>query len=323
LVHAAIDRGINYIDTAYVYMRGVNEETVGKVMQTKRDKVFLTTKVLRREPENMREMVQTSLKRLKTDHVDLLLLHGAGSKDDITNENYLKILDWAKKEGMTRFVGVSTHSNQPEVLEAITGNSFWDGALVGYNYMTPPSVQQTIEKARNAGLAIIAMKNLLTSSWPAAPLEDMRKDTTGKISKAQAFIKWVLDDRNVDTTVPGMTSFEHLDEDMAIMGMPMKFGERRTLDRYGAQLRGRYCAGVAGCTECMDQCPMGVLVCELNRCIGYADGYGDIDLARENYRELPSSNRVDMCGDCDECTVKCVNGLDLNKTVQRARELFA
>jgi len=57
--------------------------------------------------------------------------------------------------------------------------------------------------------------------------------------------------------------------------------------------------------------------------VNYADGYGDIALARENYHELPRSTRVDICGDCEECAVKCVNGLDLNDSVRRARELFA
>ncbi|MFC1508511.1 hypothetical protein ACFL60_02365, partial [Candidatus Omnitrophota bacterium] len=234
----------------------------------------------------------------------------------------IKVFEEARKKGMCRYVGISTHSNQSESLDAVLESKFWEAALVGYNYMTPPSVQASIEKARKAGIAIIAMKNLLTSSWPPFPLEDMRKDKTGKLSKAQAFIKFVLDDKYVDTTVPGMTSFEQLDEDIALMGMKMSFGERRTLRRYGELLRGRYCSGVAGCTGCLNQCPIGVQVCELNRCIGYADGYGSIDLAHENYRELPVTSKVENCNDCDECTVKCVNGLDLNRTVKRARELF-
>ena len=62
---------------------------------------------------------------------------------------------------------------------------------------------------------------------------------------------------------------------------------------------------------------------EINRCLGYACGYGDIELARENYRNLPESNRIDLCDNCTECAVKCVNGLNLTENIQRARELFA
>ena len=61
----------------------------------------------------------------------------------------------------------------------------------------------------------------------------------------------------------------------------------------------------------------------LNRCLGYAYGYGDRRLAEENYINLTRSNRIDICNDCDECLVKCVHGLNLTENVQRARELFA
>ncbi len=322
LVHAAIDQGINYIDTAYVYMRGRNEEVVGQVMKTKRDRVFLTTKVPRREPKELLSMMETSLKRLQTDHVDLMLLHGASRKNLILNEDYIKVFDDARKKGICRFVGISSHANQPEVLDAVVKSKFWEAALVGYNYMTPPSVKTSIEKARKSGIAIIAMKNLLTSNWPPDPLEDMREDKSGKMSKAQAMIKWVLDDMYVDTTIPGMTAFEHVTEDTAVMNMEMSADCRRTLYRYSQLIRDHYCCGVAGCTGCKDKCPKGVKVNDLNRCIAYADGYKDIDLACENYRMLPPSSRVEVCENCTECLVKCVSGLDLSQKINRARELF-
>ena len=63
-------------------------------------------------------------------------------------------------------------------------------------------------------------------------------------------------------------------------------------------------------------------VSELNRCLGYVYGYGDYKLARENYEELPLSQRVDVCGDCKECVVKCINGLNLTENIQSAKELF-
>jgi predicted aldo/keto reductase-like oxidoreductase len=64
-------------------------------------------------------------------------------------------------------------------------------------------------------------------------------------------------------------------------------------------------------------------ICEINRCLGYATGYTDIELARANYNELKPSKRADVCGDCGECLVKCANGLDLTKNIRKARELFA
>jgi predicted aldo/keto reductase-like oxidoreductase len=132
----------------------------------------------------------------------------------------------------------------------------------------------------------------------------------------------VLQNPYVDTTVPGMTSFEHLAADLAVMGTRMSLRDRRTLIRYAEARSGGACRGTAGCTGCQGQCPHGVEICDLNRCVGYAHGYHDPELALENYRALPSSSRIEACGNCEECQVKCAHGLNLTETVRQARILF-
>ena len=178
LIHAAIDAGINYIDTAHVYMNGINEQIIGNVMKTKRDKVFLTTKLPSWDDhKKWPDMIKTSLKRLNTDHVDLVLLHDISDSKFAINDNNIKLFDDIRKDGYTRFVGISTHSNQAEVLEAMIKSKFWEAALVGYNYYSPPNVSASIKKAREAGIAIIGMKNLLNAqSDPWEKLDDIRKD---------------------------------------------------------------------------------------------------------------------------------------------------
>ena len=395
LVHAVIDKGINYIDTAHSYMRGANEEVIGSVMKTKRDKVFLTTKISGREPAEMPEMIKTSLKRLQTDHVDLLLLHNIRSSEQILNNDIMKIFDDARRAGQTRFVGFSTHNFQDEIPDAALKSKFWEAVLVSYNYLSPPSFTESIKKVRESGIAIIGMKSLLKmGSRPSrgsrdatsqtrqeddrlkqisetlqnaeSPLteeqikqikefpqdrsfytklmeildekqqgalrsrrrsreaiEDIREDKTSKTTPQQALIKWVLNNPNVDTVIAGMTSFEQLTDDLAVMGMKLSLNDRKNLQRYSASIQGRYCHGLSGCTGCREKCPRGVEINEINRCLGYAYGYGNIELAHENYGELPPSNRVDMCYDCDECVIQCVHGLNLTENIRKARELFA
>lgn len=323
LVHAAIDSGINYIDTAHSYMRGVNEEVVGSVMKTKRDKVFLTTKIQWRDPSQMPEMIETSLKRLQTDHVDLLLLHVTNKREDILREDLMKIFDDARRKGQTRFIGVSTHSGQAEVLNAAVDSKLWEGVLIGYNYNSPPEVTAAIKRARLAGLATIGMKTLITTERPRKPFPDIRKDKSGNVTNQQALLKWVLEDEYLDTTIPGITSFEQLADDLSVMGMKLTFDDKRIIRRYSENTRHQYCCGVSGCTGCRDKCPKGVQVNELNRCINYAYGYNNLELAIENYNRLPSSSRLEICADCDECVVKCVNGLNLTDNINKARSLFA
>jgi len=325
MVRAAIDYGINYIDTAWVYMKGRNEEVVGEALKGRRDKVFLTSKAITKNAGELRGQMETSLKRLQTDHVDLMLFHVINSRDQVLGGEYIKVFDKAKRDGLCRFVGVSTHANQAEVLDAAIESDFWEAALVGYNYFSPASVKPAIERARKAGIGIIGMKNLLNPATnPWTELDDIREDGMKEsMSAAQALIKWVLDDPFVDTTIPGITSFEQLAADVAVMGMPMNFGEKRSVLKFGEAVRKHYCRGVAGCTGCVDQCPKGVRVNDINRCLAYAESYGSVGLAWENYRELPPSSKVDVCADCDECSVQCVNGLDLTGHIRKAKELFA
>jgi len=322
LIHAAIDAGINYIDTAYVYQRGQNEEIIGTVMKTKRDKVFLTTKLW--GDEKFTEQIETSLSRLKTDHVDLVLLHDVGSTEKARRDDLLEAFTKIRDKGQALFIGLSIHSNQAAVIEAAVETGVWEALLVGYNYYSTPAVSAAIRKAREAGLAIIGMKNLLDpSTEPWKELADMPENEQKGLNAKQSLIKWVLEDRYVDTTVPGITSFEQLADDIAIMGTKMTLDSNRADRKYSFNTRGGdYCRSVAGCTGCLDKCPMGVSIGDINRCLRYAEGYGDYELARENYSRLSRSSRLDICDDCDECLVRCVNGLDLTDRIRRARELF-
>jgi len=296
LVEAAYDAGINYFDTAYVYMNGINEEAVGKALKGKRSNVFLTTKIGRQKNlESIHKEIAESLKRLQTDYIDLVLLHVVEKREEALNEDFMKAFDEIRRKGQARFIGISAHSNQTEAINAAVESNFWEAVLTGYNYYSPPELTAAIKNAREA------MKH---------------------VTNQQALLKWVLEDKNVDTIIPGITSFEQLADDIALMEMKLTFDDKRIIRRYSMDIKDQYCCGVSGCTGCRDKCPKGVQINEINRCMNYAFGYGNIALAKENYNNLPDSNRLNVCSDCDECLVECVNGLNLTENIRRARKLF-
>jgi predicted aldo/keto reductase-like oxidoreductase len=150
----------------------------------------------------------------------------------------------------------------------------------------------------------------------------MRKDKTSSTTPQQALIKWVLENPYVDTTIPGMTAFEHLADDLAVMGMKLTSNEHKMLKRYTENLNGRYCGGASGCSDCINKCPKGVEVSNINRCLGYIYGYGNLELAYENYQHIPRSSRVDVCDNCEVCVVRCVQGINLDNSMKRARHFF-
>ncbi len=134
----AFDNGVNYVDTARKYMDGKNEEIVAKALKGRRDKVYVATKTLpgSKTKEDIIRDVETSLKTLETDHIDVIQLHNLTDKDRIFIPETREALTKLKQQGKVRFFGVTTHKNQPEVLNALVDDKdrFFDTALVAYNF---------------------------------------------------------------------------------------------------------------------------------------------------------------------------------------------
>jgi predicted aldo/keto reductase-like oxidoreductase len=316
VIRVAIEQGVNYIDTARKYMGGKNEEIVGKAVKGMRDKVFIATKTppdSKTKAEIIRD-VETSLKTLGTDHIDVIQLHNLTGKERIFIPETREALTLLKKQGKVRFCGVTTHKNEVEVLNALVDDPdrFFDTCLVKYNFKSDKGVSVAIDRAASAGIGIIAMKTQ-TGGY----------DTTGlgKISPHQAALKWVLQNPKVTAAIPGMKDLTHLREDIAVMGMPFTYADLRRLDRYAEAIAPFYCSF---CGSCETGCPRGVEISTVNRALMYAEGgYRDISLARATYAELPQQATAAACVECEGCAARCVNGLDIAVKMERARELLA
>jgi hypothetical protein len=315
IMRYAFEHGVNYVDTARVYMGGRNEEIVGRALKGLRDKVYVATKT-RYDSESKKAIikdVETSLKTLGTDYVDLIQLHSLRDKERIFNQETREGLLKLKEQGKVRFFGVTTHTNQAEVLNALVDDRdrFFDTALVGYNFQSGKEVKNAIARATKAGVGIIGMKNLAGG---------YKTDALGPFTPYQAAIKWVLQDRNVATVIPGMRNMAELREDMAVMGMKLSYLDGLILERYGVAIDSYYCRM---CAECEPLCPKNVAISTINRALMYKEAYRSADLARETYREVPKDCSADACLECGACVVRCPNGLDIPSKMASARKALA
>jgi uncharacterized protein len=310
----AFDNGVNYVDTARKYMGGKNEEIVAKALKGRRNKVYVATKTLpgSQTKEDIIRDVETSLKTLETDHIDVIQLHNLTDKDRIfipdTREALLKL----KEQGKVRFFGVTTHKNQPEVLNALVDDKdrFFDTCLVAYNFESDKSIGESIQRAAQAGVGIIAMKTQAGG---------YKTDTMGSISPHQAALKWVLQNQHITMSIPGMKDLSQLKENIAVMGMPFKTADARILNRYHAAIAGFYCDL---CGTCEGSCPRGVEISTINRSLMYEEGYRSRDLARSTYREVPQAASASACLDCPVCSARCVKGLNISAKMRQARTML-
>lgn len=315
VIRAALDLGVNYVDTARRYMNGRNEEIVGQAVRGIRDKLYIATKTKPSSgtKQEIFEDVETSLTKLKTDHIDVIQMHNLTSKDRVFSQEVREAYVELRKQGKVRFLGVTTHTNQAEVVNAVVDDpeKFFDTVLVGYNFTSAPELKAAIKRAAAAGVGVIAMKTQAGGYQTGA---------LGGLSPHQAALKWALDDPNVTAAIPGMKDMNMLREDMSVMGMKLTRKDEEILKRYGQAIRPYYCHM---CGECEGTCPNHVAISTINRSLMYAEGYGNMELARSTYYELPSVARASACTGCSVCTAQCVNGLDIASKMRTALRMYA
>jgi len=315
LIRAALDSGMVLLDTAHGYMGGRNEETIGSVIKGRPSNSFMIgSKVslpqdrstgLYLESATTDEFLRKldiSLKRLGLDYVEILYHHGVSRKESVVYEPVLKAMEKAKKEGKIRFAGISTHTNEPEVVHATVDSKFYDVILVAYNFQQKhyPEVRSAIARAAKAGIGIVGMK-AIRGGHRQSP----------SVQSAAAALKWVLQDPNVHTIVPGFTAFEEMETDLAVLENPgLTEDEKKTLQRE-ASLTKLYCQG---CGQCLKQCRNRLPVPDLMRAYMYTYDYQNLALAQDLVLSLDLPNQV--CEDCSECSVKCSVGFNVSAKIR-------
>ncbi len=317
LVRAALDAGYVFLDTAQGYQRGTNEAMIGEILKDRpRDSFFIATKAsLPKDqatggygPDATQEAytkkIDTSLKSLRLDYIDIYHHHGTWTRGATLHEPILSALQKAKQVGKIRWIGVSTHRNEPEVVDAATDSKVYDVVLAAYNFRQQHAaeVQKAIAKAAGAGLGIVGMKS-------------MGGNRGGAYASAQidprACIKWVLQDPHVATVICGFTTFDQMTLDLAILkDLTLTASEREQL-RKASLTAGLYCQG---CGSCMGQCRQALPIPDLMRARMYLYGYRNLVAAQDLVLSLalPAS----VCGECGVCPVACTNGWNVPEGIR-------
>lgn len=315
LCKAAYDKGIRLFDTANGYQGGNNETMLGNLFQGyARDSFILATKVKpgtdregkptdQTTPEKFLEIFNVSLSRLKMDYVDILYVHDISNPELLDYKPLINTIKKLKKDGKIKFMGFSTHRNEPMVINAAADTYNWDVILTKYNYRLAyvNELNSAIKKAAAAGIGIVAMKTIGGGFLDRERTKPM--NTT-------AALKWVLSNPDVTTTIPGMTSFDQLDLNSKILA-DISLTEQEKSDLLAdSSVPGLFCSG---CMKCIPSCPNNLPVPDLMRAYMYAYGYSMPSMAQSLLGELGISGNP--CNSCDSCSVKCSKNFRLKEKI--------
>jgi predicted aldo/keto reductase-like oxidoreductase len=336
LLRALIDRGVNYIDTSHNYDNGNSERQVGRLFkEVGRDKVHVGTKfhVMARDTQaSIVASVHGSLRRLSTDSIDVLLIHGADSAAVLVDERVLGAYEQLRQEGAYRFRGLSCHANHDEVVRKAVSCGFYDMVQVGYNvfdiqeaaldvetypdYLRSSGIRELLDFAHSRDVGIIAMKTLKVGGR-RQNLENYR---TGSASLFQAMLKWVLANERVASAVTEILNRQQMEEDLGAVKTRLSEAEMRTLARYVDENGLDYCHA---CGACRRACPSGVATTAILHALAYHESYAKTRRAREAYAALEPSEKATGCSACGTCDEACPYGVKVRARIREAGRSLA
>ncbi len=317
-VRAAYEAGVKLFFSATYYGEGNNEKLVGEGLKgLPRDSFVVGTAVppdgldMRTgkflngfDPQAYISKAEKSLKRFGLDYVDIFLFPFAGKRDMVLNEGVLKAMEQLKKQGKTRFLGIASHSDTEEALQAASDSGVYEIAMVAYNYKTlnKESFNSSIDKAVKAGMGVVAMKTTAGAF----------REKSGPPLNTDAALKWVLQNENISSVVSGMSSLEELQKNLSMI-RNLKLSEQELKDLNLASLNsktGLYCHQ---CKKCIPQCPHHLDIPDIMRSYMYAYGYKNTVQAWHTLAGVDISGNP--CEKCNTCNVNCSAGFDIRKKI--------
>jgi predicted aldo/keto reductase-like oxidoreductase len=323
VVREAIERGINYFDTAPDYAETGSENRFGEAMKGLRNEMFLATKfctphghVPPGSPvDSYVEAVNGSLKRLRTDWVDLVHVHSCNSVERLMDPNLHEAFDRLKEQGKARFLGVSTHTpNLVAVANAAVDSGRFDVMMLAYHYGAWPSLGEVIDRAAAADVGVVAMKVLRGGKHKGLLWSREERD-----SFTQASFKWVLSNPSVSALVISLWESAQLDEFLFASGRRPDASDLAVLDRYQQLIATTHCR--QHCGVCLSSCPEGVPIDDVLRHRMYFEDFGAQKEAMRLYAGLEV--RADVCSGCSApCLNACPDGVPIAKRTREAHEML-
>ncbi len=324
IARAAIERGVNYFDTAPDYSAAGSELELGRAMVGRRAQIFLATKFCTPQGDlpagtsvaKYMEAVEESLVRLQTDYVDLIHIHACNTLARLLDPNVHEAFARLKEQGKARFLGFSSHTpNLEQVANAAIDDGRFDVMMLAYHHGAWPNLSAIIDRAASHDMGVVAMKTLKGAKHRG--LLEFRDQAD---SYTQAAFKWVLDNPKVSCLVISFSEPQHVDEYLYASGGRPSSSDRAVLRKYDQLIAGKHC--FQHCGACLDSCPEQLAIDDVLRYRMYFEDYGDEKEAMRLYAGL--DKQADVCIGCSApCLGSCPHGVEIQTRTQTAHRLLS
>ena len=327
----ALEWGIDYWDTAEGYGGGRSEEGIGRWFARNPDtrkQVFLVSKLSLRRGTDFTPRLEACLKRLHTDYIDLLFVHGIRGIDDMdpSLESWSQAM---KKAGKLRLFGFSTHTNMEDCLEGAARLPWIDGIMFTYNFrlMHEPRMKAAVEACYRAGIGLTAMKT--QGGGPVMSDSESELAMAGRFMQKgftphQAKLMAVWQDKRIASICSQMPNLTIMATNAvaAVDQMRLSQSDFNLLSRYDRETCSDYCAGCGRfCSEALGN---KVPINDVMRCLMYAHFYQDLMLARSTFEMLPAQTRALLTQlDFNAAERSCPRNLPIGRMMQEATKLLA
>jgi len=319
----AIDLGVNFIDTARVYSD--SEEKIGRVLKRRREQVYIATKSMKQDAVGAMEEMETSLKKLHTDYLDLYQAHSVchdRAYDKVVGPGgSLETLQKAREQGKIRHYGISMHRSHTAIRRAIE-EGIWETIMLAWNPLDEEGVGELIPLAAEHDMGVIIMKPLgggALVSPPGTPKVD------GMDPVVAGSLRTIAANRHITTVIPGMTSVEQVNENYKAVTTAAQLDEAarwQLFERIAAMKRdphyGQLCLGCRYCLPCTQaiEIPRVFRALYMHR----PCSEDQQPMGRELYETLVIP--ADACTGCGECVTRCPAGIDIPARMKEAVKAF-
>jgi hypothetical protein len=337
LVHDAIARGVNYLDTAYPYHGGESERFLGRALKNgHRGRVQLATKCptwLVQGESDWERLLDEQLRRLDTDTVDFYLLHALNAErwEIVTRHGGLRALDGLRRAGRIAHAGFSFHGS-PDLFAEILAAYEWDVCQIQLNLLDV-DFQAGLAGLRLAGarrVGVIAMEPLRGGLLAAAPppqVRDIWARSSRPWSPAEWAWRWIWHHPGVATALSGMNSPEQLDENLAVADAAAPGALSEDELALVAEVRRYYLDRMqVPCTTCgyCVPCPNSVAIPDVFSMVNTVAMFGAHEDTSQLYKAILVARGIaaDACIECGECAPKCPQSIAIPDRLKEAHELL-